>query len=50
MCCPPLAAWELHKAIPESKLYYTTAGHSTTDPENLKKLTEVCDEYAKLEI
>ncbi|KAF2647868.1 proline iminopeptidase [Lophiostoma macrostomum CBS 122681] len=51
LVCPPRAAWELHKALPKSKLYWSaTAGHSAKEPGTLKKLIEVCDEYAALEV
>jgi len=31
--CPPTTAYALHKALPKSKLYFVTAGHSSSDPE-----------------
>jgi proline iminopeptidase len=47
--CPPITAWNLHQAFPESKLHFIPdAGHSVMEPGTKKKLTEVCDEYAGL--
>ena len=49
--CPPVTAWALHKKWPGSKLYWVSdAGHSATEPGTKKKLMEVCDEYASLDI
>lgn len=31
--CPPVTAWELHRAFPESTMETVIAGHSATDPE-----------------
>lgn len=31
--CPPESAYKLHKALPKSKLFFVTAGHSSADPE-----------------
>ncbi|KPI42696.1 Proline iminopeptidase [Cyphellophora attinorum] len=45
--CPPKAAWALHKALPDSKLYFTQAGHSANEPATQAKLVEICDELAK---
>ncbi|KAL1648590.1 hypothetical protein SLS61_006914 [Didymella pomorum] len=47
--CPPVTAWELHKAFPETKLHWIAdAGHSATEPGTKNKLIEVCEEYATL--
>ncbi len=49
--CPPVTAWELYKQWPESKLHFIDdAGHSVMEPGTRKKLTEVCDEYARLSV
>ncbi|KAH7086466.1 Alpha/Beta hydrolase protein [Paraphoma chrysanthemicola] len=49
--CPPITAWDLHKAWPESKLHWIAdAGHSATEPGTKRKLIEACDEYARLSI
>ncbi|EGD90439.1 prolyl aminopeptidase [Trichophyton rubrum D6] len=47
--CPPQTAYELHKAFPESRLFWIPdAGHSAMEPGTRSKLTETCDEYAGL--
>ena len=38
LVCMPLSAKLLHDAIPHSELHWTIAGHSSKDPETLKKL------------
>ncbi|KAF1349488.1 proline iminopeptidase [Lizonia empirigonia] len=49
--CPPITAWELHKAFPESKLHWVSdAGHSATEPGTKKKLIETCDAYVSLSV
>ncbi|KAF2260541.1 proline iminopeptidase [Lojkania enalia] len=49
--CPPITAWELHKAWPESTLHFTPdAGHSAGEPGNKKRLIETCEEYARLSV
>lgn len=34
MVCPPVTAYELHQALPNSQLYWTVAGHSGHDRAN----------------
>ncbi|KAF2151565.1 prolyl aminopeptidase [Myriangium duriaei CBS 260.36] len=47
--CPPAAAWSLHKALPNSKLFLIPgAGHSANEPATKSKLVEVCDEFRRL--
>ncbi|KAM5495856.1 putative prolyl aminopeptidase [Microsporum canis] len=47
--CPPQTAYELHKAFPESRLFWIAdAGHSAMEPGTRSKLTETCDDYASL--
>lgn len=49
--CPPITAWDLHMAWPETKLHWVDdAGHSATEPGTKKKLIEVCEEYASLSV
>ncbi|WPH00216.1 Hypothetical protein R9X50_00303900 [Acrodontium crateriforme] len=44
--CPPKGAWDLHKALPQSNIFFNRdSGHATMDPGNFKKLLEVCDAY-----
>ncbi|KAI1747663.1 proline iminopeptidase [Xylaria castorea] len=45
--CPPMTAWDVHKAWPKSSLHWISdAGHSATEPGITAKLVEVCDELA----
>ncbi|KAI1126918.1 proline iminopeptidase [Nemania abortiva] len=47
--CPPVTAWEVHKAWPKSSLHWIDdAGHSANEPGTTAKLIQVCDELAKL--
>lgn len=47
--CPVQAAWELHKALPRSKLVIVPdSGHAATEPGTTKELIKACDEFAKL--
>ncbi len=47
--CPAVSAWELHKAMPGSKLFMTAdAGHSATEPGNKSKLIEATDYFGTL--
>ncbi|KAF3037923.1 hypothetical protein E8E12_002527 [Didymella heteroderae] len=49
--CPPVTAWELHKAFPETKLHWIAdAGHSATEPGTKNKLIQVCEEFANLSL
>ncbi len=44
LVCMPLSAKLLNKALPLSTLYWTVAGHSSRDPETLKKLVSETDD------
>ncbi|KAF2820569.1 proline iminopeptidase [Ophiobolus disseminans] len=49
--CPPITAWDLHKAWPETKLHWSDdAGHAATEPRTKRTLIEVCEGYASLEV
>ncbi|KAI1347426.1 proline iminopeptidase [Xylaria sp. FL0043] len=49
LVCPPVTAWEVHKAWPKSSLHWIgDAGHDANEPGTTAKLIEVCDELAKL--
>ncbi|KAI0904607.1 hypothetical protein F4823DRAFT_633861 [Ustulina deusta] len=49
LVCPPVTAWEVHKAWPKSSLHWVDdAGHSATEPGTTAKLIQVCEELAKL--
>lgn len=46
---PLQSAWDLHKALPQSKLVVVAeSGHFATDPGISKELIKACDEFAKL--
>ena len=45
--CRPLSAYTIHNKIKGSKLYFTLAGHSASDEENLEKLTKEMDHFGK---
>ncbi len=38
MLCTPNIAYQLHKALPNSKLFFMTSGHSVADPEMRDRL------------
>lgn len=38
--CPPYQAWELHRALPKSRLFLVTAGHGSSEKETQGKLVE----------
>lgn len=40
MICPPISAYQLHKALPKSKLFLTIAGHLRTEPANRSRLAK----------
>lgn len=45
--CPPVSAWELHKALPEAELIMIPdAGHSMTEPGIRSALLEATDRFA----
>lgn len=46
--CSPSAAYALHKALPKSKLFFTLAGHSSSDKENEKLLIGETNRLANL--
>lgn len=46
MICPPQNAYLLHKAIKNSKLIYTIAGHASSDEENEKVMIEEMERFA----
>lgn len=45
--CIPKMAFELHKRLKKSKLYFTIAGHSSSDPKTQEKLLEEMEKYWK---
>lgn len=40
MLCPPMQAWQLHKALPKSRLVFAISGHGSGDPPLTAKLVE----------
>lgn len=47
--CPPMSAWDLHRALPESQLMVIPdAGHSMTEPGIQDALIEASDRFAEL--
>ena len=47
--CPPVSAWELHRAFPESKLHLIQdAGHSISEPGITSALIEATDNFKSL--
>ena len=42
MVCPPVTAYELHKQLPNSRLIWTTAGHSGNDRANYDLVRSIC--------
>ncbi len=45
--CPSITAYSLHKKLPKSKYYTTIAGHSSFEPETIKKLVQSTNYYKK---
>ena len=46
--CPPMSAWDLHRAWPEAKLVMTPdAGHSAREPGNARALVSATDFYSQ---
>ncbi len=46
--CPPITAWELHKAWPEAEFHMIPdAGHSVSEPGILHQLISATDRFAK---
>ena len=43
--CPASSAYSLHKRLPKSKLYITIAGHSSFEPETIKKLVQATNYF-----
>jgi proline iminopeptidase len=46
MACPPVSAWELHKALPGSEIRIVPdAGHSATEPGLVRELVQATDDF-----
>lgn len=49
MVCPPKTAYELHQAIPHSKLIIVpNAGHSASEAGTLSALLDATDEFKRI--
>lgn len=48
MVCPPITAWELHKAWPKSKLEIVMGGHHNTSSSLWKKFVEYTDSFERV--
>lgn len=47
LCTPPVTAWDLHRAWPESELHLVNdAGHSLDEPGMVHRLVEATDRFA----
>jgi len=45
LVCPFKTAWDVHKALPNSRLHIlSTAGHTAKEPETTKRLIEILDQ------
>ena len=45
-CTPPVSAWDLHKAWPDSRMVVSpAAGHSAFEPQNASALVEATDGF-----
>ncbi|MBK9157969.1 MAG: prolyl aminopeptidase [Propionibacteriaceae bacterium] len=48
LCCPPVTAWDLHRAWPEAEFHLVHAGHASTEPAILEQLIRATDRFATL--
>jgi proline iminopeptidase len=49
MCCPPISAWEVSRALPQAELRMVTdAGHSAFEPGLASELVQATDDFKKL--
>jgi len=46
LCCPPVTAWDLHRAWPEAEFHLVHAGHSAFEPAIVDALVRATDAYA----
>lgn len=47
--CPPMSAWDLHRALPQSELIFISdAGHSMSEPGIQSALIEASDRFSAL--
>jgi proline iminopeptidase len=45
ICCPPISAHELHKALPESEAHFVLAGHSAGEKEIIRELVNATEKF-----
>jgi proline iminopeptidase len=49
MACPPVSAWDLHRALPRSELRMVPdAGHSATEPSLVRELVRATEDFKRL--
>jgi proline iminopeptidase len=46
LCCPPVTAWDLHRAWPEADFQLVHAGHSAFEPAIIDALVRATDAFA----
>ncbi len=46
LCCPPVTAWDLHRAWSEAEFHLVHAGHSSWEPEITDRLVRATDAFA----
>lgn len=47
LCCPPVTAWDLHRAWPEAQFRLVHAGHSAFEPATTDALVRATDAFAR---
>lgn len=46
MACPPVSAWDLHRALPRSEIRMVPdAGHSATEPSLVRELVQATEDF-----
>lgn len=46
VCCPPVTAWDLHRAWPEADFHLVHAGHAAGEPKIAEQLVAATDRFA----
>ncbi|MFP5415695.1 MAG: prolyl aminopeptidase [Actinomycetes bacterium] len=46
LACPPITAWDLHRAWPEADFHLVHAGHAATEPAIVDALVRATDRFA----
>lgn len=47
--CPPISAYELHKALPKSDLQFVMAGHVPADKEMIEALVQATEKFKTID-